>query len=65
MKDDLEHHLRMIGTAAALFVKLTEIVELQIVNNGIDNTNGGVFRNVLIDSLRKKHRLVAYVRAKV
>ena len=55
----------MIGTAAALFVKLTEIVELQIVNNGIDNTNGGVFRNVLIDSLRKKHRLVAYVRAKV
>lgn len=30
----------MIGTAAALFVKLTEIVELQIVNNGIDNTNG-------------------------
>ena len=65
IKDDLEHHLRMVGTAAALFVELTEIIDIQTVNNSIDNAHGVVFRNVLIDSLRKKHRLVAYVRAKV
>ena len=65
IEDDLEHHFWMIWTAPALFVKLTEIVDIQTVNNGIDNANGVVFRNVLIDSLRKKHRLVAYVRAKV
>ena len=65
IEDDLEHHLRMIGNAAALFVKLTKIIDIQTVNNGIDNANGIIFRNVLIDSLRKKPRLVAYVRAKV
>ena len=65
IEDDLEHHFWMVGTAAALFVKLTKIVDIQTVNNGIDNANGVVFRNVLIDSLRKMHRLVAYVRAKV
>jgi hypothetical protein len=55
----------VVGTAAALFVQTVEILEIQAVNNGVDQAHRIVFRNIPVDSLRKKHRLVVYVRTKV
>ena len=65
IKDYLEHHPGMAGTAVALFVEFAEIIQIQTVNNGIDDADGVIFRNVFIHALRKKHRLVAHVMAKV
>ena len=63
--DHLEHHPRVVGTAATLPVQLPETLQIQAVDNAVDQTHWVVRRDVLVNPLRKKHQLVVYVRAKV
>ena len=62
IKDDLQHHAGMIGTAAFFLVQLLEGFKVETVNYRTDYANRIVFRYVFIDSLRKKHQLVGSVR---
>ena len=39
--------------------------QIQALNNRVDQANGVVLGNILVDSLRKKNRLVVYMRTKV
>ena len=63
--DSLEHHPRMVGAATALIVQLVEIIQLQTVNHSVNNAHGVVFRNIFVDSLRKKYDLFGIIIAKV
>ena len=63
--DHLEHHPRVVGTAATLPVQLPETLQIQAVDNAVDQTHWVVRRDVLVNPLRKKLQLVVYVRAKV
>ena len=51
--------------AAALPVLFLQARQIQTLNNRVQQANGVVLGNILVDSLRKKNRLVVYVRAKV
>jgi len=61
----LEHHAGMERTAAILLVQLTETCQVKHVNQAVDKAYRIVFRNIFIDSLRKKQNLLGCVRTKV
>ena len=56
--DDLKEHLRIIRTAATLPVELAETTQIKALYNAADKADGILFRNIFVDSLRKKHHLV-------
>jgi hypothetical protein len=55
----------MEGTAACRLVQFTETCQVQLVNQAVNETYWVVFRNIFIDSLRKKQNLLGSVRTKV
>ena len=55
----------MIRTATTLLVEFSEIIKVQRVYHGVNDAHGVVFGDIFVDSLRKQHQLVVYVRAKV
>lgn len=61
----LEHHFRMVWTAAALFIKFAEVFQLQAVNYRVNHTDRIVFRNILVKTMRKKNSLFGIVIPKV
>ncbi len=56
--DDLKEHLRIIRTAATLLVELAETTQIKTLNNAADKADWIFFRNIFVDSLRKKHHLI-------
>lgn len=65
IENSLEHHFGMVRAAAGFLVKPPEIIKIQTVDNRIDYADRSIRCNILIDSLRKKNRLVGSVRTKV
>ena len=61
----LEHHFRMISRAPRLFIKLLEIIKIEIINNRVDYADRIVRGYVFINSLWKKNGLVGNVRTKM
>ena len=61
----LEHHTRMERTPACRLVQFTETCQVQLVNQTVNKTYWVVFRNIFVDSLRKKQNLLGSVRTKV
>ena len=59
-----EHHFRMISLAPRFFIKLLEIIKIEIINNCIDYEDRVVRSYVFINSLWKKNGLVGNVRTK-
>ena len=55
----------MVGAASDLLVKLAETRQIQQVNKTVDQAYWVVFRNIYIDSLRKKLNLFGSVGTKV
>ena len=60
----LKHHFRMISGAPCFFIKLLEIIKIEIINNCIDYADRIVRSYVFINSLWKKNGLVGNVRTK-
>ena len=54
IKNNLEHHLRMVGTPATFTIQLFELLEVKSLNNGVNNTNWVVFRYIFIGIQQKK-----------
>ena len=65
IQDDLEHHLRMIRIATRLLVELAELSQVKVLHDAVYETYRIIFRNIFVDSLRKKDCLIGYVRNKV
>ena len=65
VQDDLEHHPGMVRAAAAFLIQLPETFKVQAFNQGVNHAHRIVLCNILIDSLRKQHCLVGYVRTKM
>ena len=61
----LKHHFRMIRTTTGCFIKLLEIIKIEIINNCIDYADRVVRSYVFINSLWKKNGLVGNVRTKM
>lgn len=59
------HHFRMIRTPTGCFIKLLEIVKIEIINNGINYPNRIVRCQDFINFSGKKNRLVGDVRTKM
>lgn len=65
IENDLKHHFGMIKTSAGFLVELLKVIKIKVVYYRIDNANRSAIRNVTIDSLWKKNRLVGNVRTKI
>lgn len=50
----LEHHLRMVWTAAALFIKFAEVFQLKVINYRVNHAHRVVSRNVLVKTMGKR-----------
>ena len=61
----LEHHLRMVWTAATLLIKFVEVLQLKVVNYRVNHAHRVISRNVLVQTLGKKKRLFGIVIPKV
>ena len=61
----LEHHLRMVWTATALFIKFAEVFQLEVINYRVNHAHRVIVRNVLVKTLGKKNRLFGIVIPKV
>ena len=58
-------HLRVVMAAATLLVQFAKTAQVQTVYYAAHKTDWGVLGNVLVDSLRKKYRLIWRIRTKV
>ena len=56
--DNLQQHLRIIRTASALPVQFAETAQVEALYYAADKADWIIFRNVFVDSLRKKYRLI-------
>lgn len=65
VNDSLQHHLGMIWTTASFLIQFLEIVEPEIVDDPIYHPDRIVFRNIFIETLRKKYHLFGIVVPKV
>ena len=61
VKDYLEHHLRVVGTALALAVQFLEILEVKVLDYGIDNAHRVVSRYIIAWIEQKKQPVVVTV----
>ena len=55
----------MVGTAAACLVKPADAADVKVVYYGAHQADGVVWGYVLVDSFRKKNRLIWRIRAKM
>ncbi len=62
IEDDLEHHLRVVGTPAPFTVQFFELLEIKTLNYGINNAHRIVFRDIFIRIQQKKQSVVVTVR---
>ncbi len=62
IEDDLEHHLRVVGTPAAFTVQFFELPQVKTLDNGINNAYRVVFRYIFIGIQQKKQPVVVTVR---
>ena len=58
VEDDLQEHLRLVGTAAARLVKPAEAADVKRVNYSAHQADRIIGGDVLVDSFRKKNRLI-------
>ncbi len=56
--DDLVHHPGMVRAGAVCVVKVLEVTCLDPVNDGVEGPDRVVFRNILVQTLRKKASFV-------
>lgn len=63
--DCLQHHHGVVGTASAFFVQFLEIVEPEIVYDSMNYAHRIVFRDIFVETLRKKNHLFGIVIPKV
>ena len=62
VENDLEHHLRMVGTASAFAVQFLEIAQVKVLDYRINNAYRVVFRLILIRIKQKEQPIVVIVR---
>ena len=63
--DSLEHHFGMIWTAPAFFVQFLKIVEPEMVYYRVYYSHRVIFRDIFVETLRKKNQLFGIVISKV